>query len=326
MAAPAKPRREGTSVAGRHSVHHRAAPSAGGWLGLGFSLLALGLCAALVLATLQQGPSPRGALLSLVALAAFGLSAFLLWWTWAYFRLRYSLEPEALVIRWGSLRYHLPYGGLGTPRRGVVTAAPAAEGARAGLRWPGYYIGGAGDGDAAAGIPDTYCLASRPPEEQILLPLAGGAFGISPADPDRFLQDLEARRRLAALPDTGPRVQRTGLAGLDLWTDGLALRALVVGLLLNLLAFLWIAWQYPQLEPMIALRLHYDPVWGLTLPGAAQPSSTVWRLPLLGLALLVFNALVAALLHRRVRLGANLLLIGAAIVQAGLVLILTRLA
>lgn len=324
MAAPAKTRRADLPAAGRHSVHHRASPSAGGWLGLVLALLAAGLCAALVLATLRQGPSPRGALLGLVALAALGLMGFLLWWTWAYFSIRYSLEPEALVIRWGSLRFHLPYGGLGSPRRGATSVA--AAGALGRLRWPGYYIGGAGDGDAAAGIPDTYCLATRPPEEQIILPIAGAAFGISPADPDRFLQDLEARRRLAeGLPDDGPRVQRTGLAGLELWTDGLALRALVVGLMLNLLAFLWIAWQYPQLESMIALRLQYDPVWGLTLPGAAQPSSTIWRLPLLGLALLGFNALLAALLHRRVRLGANLLLIGAAIVQVGLVLILTRL-
>lgn len=324
MAAPAKTRRADVPAAGRHSVHHRPAPSAGGWLGLGLAALAAGLGAALVMATLGQGPSPRGALLGLVTLADLGLMGFLFWWTWAYFTLRYSLEPEALVIRWGSLRFHLPYGSLGSPRRGVNSAAAAAT--RGGLRWPGYYIGSAGDGDAAAGIPDTYCLATRPPEGQLLLPIAGAAFGISPADPDRFLQDLEARRRLAeGLPDDGPRVQRTGLAGLELWTDGLALRALVVGLMLNLLAFLWIAWQYPQLESMIALRLHYDPVWGLTLPGAAQPSSTIWRLPLLGLALLGFNALLAALLHRRVRLGANLLLIGAAIVQVGLVLILTRL-
>lgn len=321
MAAPAKPpRRPEAAVPGRHSVHHRAAPSAGGLLGLALSALAAGLAAALVLATLRQGPSPRGALLGLLTLAALVLCGFLVWWTWAFFRLRYSLEPEALVIRWGSLRYVLPYGGLGRARRG-------GGGSPSGLRWPGYYVGPVQEAEGAAEEAGGYCLATRPPEEQLLLPTPSGAFCISPADPDRFLQDLEARRRLAeGGPDTWPRVQRVGLAGLDLWTDGLALRALVVGLLLNLLAFTWIAWQYPHLDPTIALRLHYDPLWGLTLPGAPQPSSTVWRLPLLGLALLCFNALTAALLHRRVRLGANLLLIGAAIVQAGLVLILTRLA
>jgi hypothetical protein len=100
---------------------------------------------------------------------------------------------------------------------------------------------------------------------------------------------------------------------------------LVVGLLLNLLAFTWIAWQYPGLPERVALRYRYDPGFGLTLPGAPQPVGTVWRLPMLSLAMLLINAAAAALIHKRIRMGANLLLIGAAIVQAGLVFILTRL-
>ena len=42
-----------------------------------------------------------------------------------------------------------------------------------------------------------------------------------------FLSDLETRRKLATGGSTQPRIQRRGLAGLDLWGDSLALRALV---------------------------------------------------------------------------------------------------
>ncbi len=305
-----------------HSVHHKAASSPGGLIGLFLCGLALALAGALALATQRIGPSPRGALLGLTTFLALGLLAFLLWWTWGCFNLRYSLEPEALVIRWASNRYILPYTGLDKPRLGGPPLPPR------GLRWPGYAVGRIPDAEGGSSGGPVFSLATRPPAEQVLLSTPVGGFAISPANPAIFMSDLETRRKLAAAAGdlaTLPRVQRRGPAGQGLWGDPLALRALVVGLLLNVLAFTWIAWQYPGLPERVALRYRYDPGFGLTLPGAPQPVGTVWRLPMLSLALLLVNATGAALIHRRIRMGANLLLIGAAIVQAGLVFILTRL-
>jgi membrane protein YdbS with pleckstrin-like domain len=306
-------------MSSRHTVHHRAATSPGGLIGI----LACGLTAAvvvgLVLAALRAGPSPRGVLLALTTVAAVALLCFLLWWSWGYFNLRYSLEPDALVIRWASNRYILPYSGLQKPRRGGPAQSPR------GIRWPGYFVGRVGGGAAPADGEPVFSLATRPAPEQVLVGTPVGGFAISPADPTTFIGDLETRRKLAAGGAIAPRIERRGLTGLALWSDALAMRALVVGLLLNLLAFAWIAWQYPALPEQVALRYRYDPGFGLTLPGSPQPADTVWRLPMLSLALLLLNAAVAALIHKRVRMGANLLLIGSAIVQAGLVLILTRL-
>ncbi len=302
-----------------HSVHHKAASSPGGLIGFLLCGLALALVGALALAAQRAGPSPRGALLGLTTVLALSLLAFLLWWSWGYFNLRYSLEPDALVIRWASNRYILPYAGLDKPQLGGPRQPPR------GLRWPGYAVGRVPDEEGVATGGPVFSLATRPAAEQVLLGTPVGGFAISPTDPATFLSDLETRRKLATGGSTQPRIQRRGLAGLDLWGDSLALRALVVGLLLNLLAFTWIAWQYPGLPERVALRYRYDPGFGLTLPGAPQPVGTVWRLPMLSLAMLLINAAAAALIHKRIRMGANLLLIGAAIVQAGLVFILTRL-
>ena len=302
-----------------HSVHHKAASSPGGLIGFLLCGLALALAGALALAAQRAGPSLRGALLGLTTVLALSLLAFLLWWSWGYFNLRYSLEPDALVIRWASNRYILPYAGLDKPRLGGPRQPPR------GLRWPGYAVGRVPDEEGVATGGPVFSLATRPAAEQVLLGTPVGGFAISPTDPATFLSDLETRRKLATGGSTQPRIQRRGLAGLDLWGDSLALRALVVGLLLNLLAFTWIAWQYPGLPERVALRYRYDPGFGLTLPGAPQPVGTVWRLPMLSLAMLLINAAAAALIHKRIRMGANLLLIGAAIVQAGLVFILTRL-
>ena len=302
-----------------HSVHHKAASSPGGLIGFLLCGLALALAGALALAAQRAGPSPRGALLGLTTVLALSLLAFLLWWSWGYFNLRYSLEPDALVIRWASNRYILPYAGLDKPQLGGPRQPPR------GLRWPGYAVGRVPDEEGVATGGPVFSLATRPAAEQVLLGTPVGGFAISPTDPATFLSDLETRRKLATGGSTQPRIQRRGLAGLDLWGDSLALRALVVGLLLNLLAFTWIAWQYPGLPERVALRYRYDPGFGLTLPGAPQPVGTVWRLPMLSLAMLLINAAAAALIHKRIRMGANLLLIGAAIVHAGLVFILTRL-
>ena len=302
-----------------HSVHHKAASSPGGLIGFLLCGLALALAGALALAAQRAGPSPRGALLGLTTVLALSLLAFLLWWSWGYFNLRYSLEPDALVIRWASNRYILPYAGLDKPQLGGPRQPPR------GLRWPGYAVGRVPDEEGVATGGPVFSLATRPAAEQVLLGTPVGGFAISPTDPATFLSDLETRRKLATGGSTQPRIQRRGLAGLDLWGDSLALRALVVGLLLNLLAFTWIAWQYPGLPERVALRYRYDPGFGLTLPGAPKPVGTVWRLPMLSLAMLLINAAAAALIHKRIRMGANLLLIGAAIVQAGLVFILTRL-
>ena len=306
-------------MSSKHSVHHKAASSLGGLIGLLLCALVAALASGLTPAALRAGPSPRGALLGLTTAVVLGFLAFLLWWSWGYFNLRYSLEPEALVIRWASNRYVLPYAGLDKPRRGGPSLPPR------GLRWPGYAVGRIPDTDEDPVVGPIFSLATRPAAEQVLLGTPVGGFAISPSDPSTFISDLEARRKLAVGGSALPFVQRRGLAGISLWTDSLALRALVVGLLLNLLAFIWIAWQYPGLPAAVALRYHYDPVFGLTLPGALQPADTIWRLPMLSLALLLFNVAAAALIHKRIRMGAHLLLIGSALVQAGLVLILTRL-
>jgi hypothetical protein len=254
--------------------------------------------------------------LSAIALGMLAIAAVLAWWTWGYFNLRYSLDPDALVIRWAASRYVLPYASIAG--HGPVDDAPA--GRRRGLSWPGYVVGRRADGPGVR-----LSLATRPASEQLLIRAEGAELAISPAQPELFVQDLQNRRRLAGATGQAPRMERGGLAALSLWDDPMALRALAVGLMLNLLASGWIAWQYPGLPEQVALRYRYDPEVGLTLRGLLQPLATVWRLPLLSLAVLVLDLMMAALIHSRIRLGANLLLLGGAIVQAGLVLMLTRL-
>lgn len=296
-----------------------AAPSRGGWIGLGLSLASLAALSGLVLAIRALGPGPRSALLGLLALAVLPLILLLVYWTWGFFSLRYRVGRDGLIIRWAASRQVVPMAEILSVEAGRPFAAPLR-----GLRWPGHLIGRTLVEDAA-GPQVTLAYATAPAEAQLLVVTRSLAYAISPADPAAFVAELERRRAMGPAQAWTQHTERPGWASLSLWSDPLALRALAVAVMLNALAFAFIAWQYPSLPERVVVQYRFDAALGATVRGPAQPLDTVWLLPFISLAALLLDIGLAAAVHARARLGANLLLIGATLVQIALLIVLTRL-
>ena len=132
-------------------------------------------------------------------------------------------------------------------------------------------------------------------------------------DRDQFVQELESRRRLGVVQPQREGLYRTARFW-PLFIGSAAIRRMLVLLVaLNLGAWLLLAWRYQLLPETVPVR--FDPIGGtagtraraytLLLPAAAS-----------GVALL--NALAALALVRRSRLAAELLMLGAVLVQLGL--------
>ncbi len=296
-----------------------ASPSRGRWIGLGLCLGALALLGALIWAMRLAGPSPRGALLGLAALSVLPLLLLLAYWTWGYFSLRYELSRDGLIIRWAASRQVLPMAEIRGLSAGRAYAAPLR-----GLRWPGHQVGRTYI-DTEEGGRQTLAYATLPPEEQLLVITSSLVYAISPAEPKAFAAELERRRAMGVARHWEQGTERPRWARLSIWSDPLALRALAVALILNALAFAWIAWQTPSLPERVVVQYRYDAALDAIVRGPAQPLATVWRLPMISLAALFLDIVLAALVHTRARLGANLLLIGATLVQVALLIVLTRL-
>jgi uncharacterized membrane protein len=104
-----------------------------------------------------------------------------------------------------------------------------------------------------------------------------------------------------ACPERGRRVEGS---------DRLVHVLLALGLLLNLALFAYIGWRYRALPE--SLPLHFDI---LGQPDRFGVRSEIFKLPAIGLLLLVLNSLFGLAVHRWEKLGAYLLLGVATVVQ-----------
>ncbi|MFQ6014678.1 MAG: DUF1648 domain-containing protein [Anaerolineae bacterium] len=98
--------------------------------------------------------------------------------------------------------------------------------------------------------------------------------------------------------------------GLDLRADRLAQVLLALALVTNLALFGYLRWRYPTLPQ--TLPLHFD---ALGQPDYVSSRSEIFRLPTVGLLILVGNSILGLLLYARERLASHLLWGAALLVQ-----------
>jgi hypothetical protein len=152
--------------------------------------------------------------------------------------------------------------------------------------------------------------SERPLGKQIVLVTAQAAYALSPAEPAKFLADLELHRRLGPIHSLDEVAIPTGVASWPLWSDRLAWLLISLGVMASAALFAYAAWRYPDLPPLLAL--HFD------LSGEADRiggRAEVFRLPLIGLIILGTNIGLGAMLHRRERFLGYLLFAGAILAQ-----------
>ncbi len=170
-------------------VRVRAAPSAGGVIGVMLfgAALVVALVPLLALLSIIDSPLPVTLLWAALILATGAVIA-LGYLLFGYFTLGYDLSEDALIIRWANREEAIPL-------VQIVYAGPAASvlsDRRPGWRWfwPGYYIG-----TETTAIGRVHVAATQPLSRQLLISTSSAHYAISPERPAAFLERLAQARQ-----------------------------------------------------------------------------------------------------------------------------------
>ncbi len=285
-------------------------PFADGRRGLAALLLLL-LAEALVLGIAWA--LPTGGLAFVVLLLALALwvpIAYVGWRTWLCLSLAYWVDRNAVTIAWGPLRQIIPLGEIREVRRGTAGAAVRPGWLRRlgrlteDERWPraepyavyGPEIGATRKVDGMA----VTSVATVPLSGQLVLVTGQGGYGISPADPEGFLEALEQHHELGPTRLLTLERKRPEVAESPLWRDRVGLAVLLAGLAGCLVLLGTFMMRYAR------------------LPAAVEGVSrdALILLPVFGFGVWAINGVWGMLMYREQRVAALLLWIGALVVQA----------
>ena len=249
------------------------------------------------------------------ALALVGLALAV--WGVAYRRLAYVLGGEGLEIQWLGETFVAPYAAID----GIYTGQRLASGenplARR-RRWPGMYVGHA----RVRGIGRLHFFTtSQDAGALTVITFEGGGAVVSARSPQEFRTALIDR--VSRCPASGGAAAYARPAHTPPWTavrDTWLPVCLVVSLLLLLVGLTVAALAYAGLPDQIALRFDAS-----GHPTQVGPRGDLLHLPLIGLFAFVVNAVLGVWFHAREALLGRLLWVGAAVLQAVLLVAIVRL-
>lgn len=246
--------------------------------------------------------------LTLLVLLSLPLLLYLAYRTWGCFTLEYWVDRDGVTIIWGPMRQVVPMGRIERIVRGDSSTAK-----RRWWPWPGPYAAARWQGPLGRLL----SYATRPPPEQLLLVTSEAVYGISPAEPERFLEVLQERHRLGPARILSPEPIWPSLWRWRFWQDRVGQGMLLAGLILNLAVFGLLCFRFPTLPERVVL--HFN---AAGQPDRIGPRQGLLLLPLIGLLAWGVNTIWGGVIYRRQRPGAYLLWGGAVVVQiiAGLAL------
>jgi hypothetical protein len=257
----------------------------------------------------------------LMVLALWLPIGYVLWRAWACRTLVYWIDRNAVTLAWGPIRHVIPMGDVQAIRRGDGVAAllqgvAVAQGPNGQVdqpalaiaeRWPALarfviYGPDLGTRRLLAGA-RVYSVATQPLPDQLLLHTARGVYGISPADPDGFLDALEQHHRLGPTHLVMHQRHYPRVVRWPLWQDRFMLGLLVAGFL-GALLLLGIAMSRFASLPFAL------PQWD------NLDRRMIFLFPIFGLAVWLINGAWGLIVYERQRVAAGLLLGGALAAQA----------
>jgi hypothetical protein len=256
------------------------------------------------LAAQQTGPSLGTYAIGLGVLASLGLVALIGYWVYGLVDSGYFLDRNALVIHWGPMEQIVPVGQIERIVQGQEIEDRASV---TGGVWPGHCVGFAEVPDVGPSL--MYATASS--QRQIYVVTPGLAYGISPADPEGFVQSLSKRIEMGPTQVVEQSSKRPGFLDWAIWGDRAGLAFIVVGLISVLLLTGVVCLVFPALPRLVPL--HFG---AAGQPDRYAPPRFLFVIPLIGLTALVVNGAVGWLLNSRERLASHLAWGGAVLVQA----------
>lgn len=294
---------------GGRLLNWRAKLSVGLPLGILFIGLTVGIDVLLINLLLNYHIRPQQISLftfvvGLIVVLSIPVLIVLVYQTVSNLTLRYRLDRNGVTIRWAGNVWIIPIRGIQRVVSGGELGNVILR--RRGVRWPGHQRG---EG-AVPGIGRTRFLASRPLLDQLLLVTPKQAIGISPRDPNGFVDAFASRQELGPNRLLSQELRRASWITWSLWDDRVARNLLIVAGVINLCLFGYMCARFPGVDPQ--LPLHFN------ILGQADRIGTkmeLFSLPIIGLIILGTNLVLGLVLYGRERAGSYLLWGGAAVAQ-----------
>lgn len=289
----------------------RPVRSSGGFIGCLLALLLWIEAAACVLYLLSLPGSVTAATfwLALGGLLLLSLGLVVLYWSAAFFTLRYSFDRNQITLRWGGTHQVIPMNQVTQIRRW-------REGERVrqwGLRWPGYYRG-QGRSEHLGQV-HFYATAGR--DRQILVVTSDEAFVLSPRRPEQFIEEIGIRRGLGVTRHLDQERHYWWIFGWPFWRDRPLWILAGLALLVNFSLVGFLSYRYADLPPL--LPIHFVEIveegQSRIIADIIGRSQDLFKVPLFGLLILLGNLFLGTFLYRSRPLLVRLLTIVALVVQ-----------
>jgi hypothetical protein len=243
--------------------------------------------------------------MGLAVLFSVPLLGYLIYQTVSCLTLRYHLDRNGIVVRWGGVEQVIPILDIQRIVAGREIGGPIVR--RRGVRWPGHERG---EG-MVPGIGRTRFLATRGLEHQLLVVAPGLAFGISPRDLGEFLKAFESRQELGPNRLLEQEVRRAPWFTWKVWTDQTAWLLLGAAVAINLALFGYISARFPGLDAQLPLHFNNE-----GMVDRIGTKGELFALPIIGLIILGTNLFLGLALYKREQAGSYLLWGAAAAAQA----------
>ncbi|MFN8556921.1 MAG: PH domain-containing protein [Dehalococcoidia bacterium] len=221
----------------------------------------------------------------------------------ALFSLRYEVGEGAVIITWGFTRQVAPLAEVERVVRGRALGRPRIHGIE--LSGWACHVGRAMMPRVG---PVLFYSTHQQPEEILYLVTARCAYGISPAEPQAFIQALQQAAEEDNGADLRQELLRHPLAALPLWGDRIALALAAAGTVLGLAVVGLVFSRYDGLPQQTVIPFPDGPHAGSRRALLGIPATVV--------TLLILNIAGAFALHRVLRPLAYVLLCGNVFIQA----------
>ena len=233
-----------------------------------------------------------------VLLLVLSLALLGLWGYWYYdlITLRYHLDRNALTIVCGTSRQVVPIKAIQR-----IVPGDTLEVSRRfhGIGWPGYMRGHA----EVRGQGRLTIHSTEPLERQVIIVTAQQCYGISPKDPQRFLADYAMRRALGPMAKVNQGLEYRPVIAWPVWRDWRFWLVSILVCMADIVLFGLVVNRYAILPERMPLHRN-------ALGEVDRIASKAWLfvMPGIGVLVLGINTALGAILHRRERLGAYLLI------------------
>ncbi len=237
--------------------------------------------------------------------------------TWGSRSLCYHLSDHELTIRWLWIQEIIPLGRI----EGLYGGHRLDKNIRVvGLTWPGHYVGSA----RAEGLGRLkYYGTTRDTSAVLIVGTPQCGYVLTPADLEGFRAGLI--ERLEAIPDEEiemapqARTRMPGLLRLSALRDGVVGVSLAIAILALLGSFGYVSAQFPRLPELMPLHFNFAGE-----PDLIGPPRDAFRMPLIGLFILLANGVLVAAVHGWQRDAARVLAAATIFVQLVMLIAVIR--